>query len=304
MSDFYQVRKSQIYLFNDTPLYYQAKDHSFILYKKKGETFEDKRIKDGKHPDLFVQNKDREAAVRELFYVLNGLLEQQCLSNDFRTIRSTLYLIVEEALNERCGETLKYLPKTVAILFDICSEETDFIEVLTEIGNSSDIVVEHTINVMLLTLRLCFYHKLPEDKTKHLAMCALLHDVGTSKIKKKLIEADHRLNDDEFQSYKLHTTLGHALIKKQADIDLSIARVALEHHERIDGSGYPNGKKNISEESQLIGLIDCYEPLTYRDKTYRRSKEPFDSLNLIKKEVLQGKFSVAIFKDLCSCLLG
>ncbi len=302
MSDYYLVKKSQMNLFKNTPLYCQAKDNSFVLYKKKDESLEDLRVEEEKHPNLFVHRKDRDAAIKELFTTLNGVLEQQCLSNDLQKVRSTLYLIVKEALHHQGKEGLKYLPETVAIIFDRYSEEAKFLEVLTTIKKSSDIVIEHTINVMLLTLRYCFYHKLSEEKTKNLALCALLHDVGTSKINQDLIEADHRLTDEEFQSYSAHTTIGHALIRKEAGLDPSIARVALEHHERIDGSGYPKGERNISKESQLIGLIDCYEPLTYRDKTYRRSKEPYDSLNLIKEEVLQGKFSVTLFKKLCSCL--
>jgi len=289
-------------LFKNTPLYCQAKDSSFVLYKKKDEYLEDLRVEEDKHPDLFVHKKDKDAAIKELFKTLNGVLEQQCLSNDLQKIRSTLYSIIKEALLHQGKEGLKYLPETVAILFDRYSEEEKFLEVLTTIKRSSDIVIEHTINVMLLTLRYCFYHNLPEEKAKHLALCALLHDVGTSKIKQDLIEADHRLTDEEFQSYSAHTILGHAFIRKETGLDPSIARVALEHHERIDGSGYPKGEKNISEEGQLIGLIDCYEPLTYRDKTYRRSKKPFDSLNLIKEEVQQGNFSVTLFKNLCSCL--
>lgn len=304
MNAYYLVKKSQMHLFKNTPLYCQAKDNSFVLYKKKDEFLEDLRVEEEKHPDLFVHKKDRDEAIKELFESLNSLLERQCLSNDLKRIRSTLYLIVEEALFHQGEEGLKYLPETVTILFDRYSKEKEFLEVLTEIKNSSNIIIEHTINVVLLTFRYSFYHNLPEEKTKYLALCALLHDVGTSKIKKDLIEADHKLTDEEFQSYSSHTTLGHALIRNETGLDPSIARVAMDHHERIDGSGYPKGEKNISEEAQLIGLIDCYEPLTYRDKTFRRSREPFDSLNLIKEEVLQGKFSVTLFKKLCSCLSG
>ena len=116
------------------------------------------------------------------------------------------------------------------------------------------------------------------------------------------MDSDRRLTDEEYEVYTTHTSKGCDLLFKQTSFDPLVSTVAQEHHERIDGSGYPYGRTNISYESQLIGLIDCYEPLTYRDKTYRKIKEPFDSLKIIKEEVLQGKFQKDLFKKLCSCL--
>lgn len=304
MSDYFHVKKSQMNLFRKTPLYYQTRDNSFILYKKSGELLESVRREQGKHPVLFVHKDDREAAIKELFETLNGELKEQCLLNDLKKVRSTLYLIVEEAIFEFEGENLKYLPETVSILFDVYSRETSFLGILTQVRNTSRIIVEHTINVMLLTLRFCFYHKLPEDQTKHLTLCALVHDVGFSKIEQNLVEAEHRLSDEEFKVYATHPALGHDLIKKEAGLSSSVAQVAMAHHERIDGSGYPEGKKEISEDAQIIGLIDSYEPLTYRNKSYRQTKDPFDALSLIKDEVIQGKFSVSLFKKMCASLSG
>ncbi|MCK5100598.1 MAG: diguanylate cyclase, partial [Desulfobacteraceae bacterium] len=74
-------------------------------------------------------------------------------------------------------------------------------------------------------------------------------------------------------------------------------------HECLDGSGYPNGIKNISFEAQVIGLIDSYEPLKYRDKKFRKALNPYDALQIIRKDVIQGKYNKQVFIDLCSCLI-
>jgi HD-GYP domain-containing protein (c-di-GMP phosphodiesterase class II) len=60
---------------------------------------------------------------------------------------------------------------------------------------------------------------------------------------------------------------------------------------------------SLAAYSQLIGLVDSYESLTYRSKLFRKAKKPFDALNLIKEEVLRGKFSKALFKRFTSCLV-
>ena len=74
----------------------------------------------------------------------------------------------------------------------------------------------------------------------------------------------------------------------------------LEHHENLDGSGYPRGITHISFEGQLINLISCFEQLTYREKKYRKAKLPFSAMSTIKDETLKyGKFNKEIFKDFC-----
>lgn len=162
---------------------------------------------------------------------------------------------------------------------------------------------EHTVNVTALVLQYCFFHDFSDADTAQLALCALLHDVGTSQLDKTLLETDKRLTDLEFKTFSTHPELGHDMIILNTDFDISVATVALEHHERIDGSGYPHGSKNISWDSQLVGLIDSYETLTYRNKKFRKAKKPFNSLQIIKEEVLEGKFATDIFKKFASCLI-
>ena len=133
-------------------------------------------------------------------------------------------------------------------------------------------------------------------------MAAMLHDLGLSRLDKRLIESKERLSNSQFEEYTTHPRLGFELIRDNADFDVAISTVALEHHERLDGSGYPTGQRRITAYAQLIGLIDCYESLTYRGKKYRKQRKPIDTLNLIKEEVMAGKFSKELFKQFTSCL--
>jgi len=140
------------------------------------------------------------------------------------------------------------------------------------------------------------------DADRETAMAALIHDVGCSQIDKTIIETSKRLTDKQFKIYTTHPEMGHDMIIQSTDFDMAIPKVALEHHERIDGSGYPNGLTRLASYSQLIGLIDSYESLTYRGKAFRKVKKPFATLSLIKEEVMRGKFSKELFKRFTSCL--
>jgi len=92
-------------------------------------------------------------------------------------------------------------------------------------------------------------------------------------------------------------------IKDSACFTPEIAVVALEHHEKLDGSGYPKGNTEISEDAQLIGLISSYKPLAYRGTSrHEEPQKPYNSLQILKNEVMAGKYSRQMFISFCSCL--
>jgi len=181
-------------------------------------------------------------------------------------VKQTLCNIVNEALAPNQEKAMESLPETIEILFGAYGKDHGPMEDLSQIASNSAIMEEHTVNVTALVLQYCFFHNFSQADASRLALCALLHDVGSSKLDKDLIESNNRLTNEEFKTFTTHSEIGHDMIILNTDFDISVATVALEHHERIDGSGYPNGSKNISLDSKLIGIIDSYEPLTYRNE--------------------------------------
>jgi HD-GYP domain-containing protein (c-di-GMP phosphodiesterase class II) len=84
----------------------------------------------------------------------------------------------------------------------------------------------------------------------------------------------------------------------------TIKTTALQHHEKLDGSGYPSGRTNIDEFAQIVSIIDCYEALTNYERVYRKAMKPLSALELIQSEIVDaGKFSRQIFKDFAYSLL-
>jgi HD-GYP domain-containing protein (c-di-GMP phosphodiesterase class II) len=156
---------------------------------------------------------------------------------------------------------------------------------------------------MALTLGFCFHSKLSLHETKRLGLSALLHDVGKTEIPDNILKAPRRLTDEEFEIMKRHPKIGEYIIKIKSAIGGSIARGALEHHEKLDGSGYPGGVQHISFVGQLLGIIDCYEALTNEERPYRRAQSPLETLKLIKADVEAGKFDRKIFEKFCYSLI-
>jgi HD-GYP domain-containing protein (c-di-GMP phosphodiesterase class II) len=303
MTEHIPLKTSQVRLVKTVPFYYQSKQGEFVLYKKKDDQMDNDRASNTKHPQLFILKQDKDNALTELTRALNMELARKVAAGGLVQVKEALCNIVHEALTPNQEKAMESLPETIEILLGAYGKDHGAMEYLYQIAGNSSVMEEHTVNVTALVLQYCFFHDFSESDAFRLALCALLHDVGTSKLDRDLIESDKPLTEKEFKLFTTHSQMGHDMIILNREFDVSVARVALEHHERIDGSGYPGNSKNISPDSQLIGLIDSYEPLTYRDKNFRKAKKPFDSLQLIKNEVIEGKFSKEIFKNFTSCLI-
>lgn len=301
--DYFAVRPSQIEFFKTVAFYYQSEEGEFLLYKKADEILDRDRADQTRYPQLYISEQDKETALKELTRGLNREFERRLSSGGgLVEIKQALGNIVREALTPGQGSAMLALPETIDILLRNTHQDHTTMEYLSQIASTAEFMVEHTVNVTALTLQYCFFRKMSQEQTSVYALCALLHDVGIATLDKSLVNTRERLTNKQFKMYKAHAEAGHDMIILNSDFSIAVANVALEHHERLDSSGYPSGTSKICEEGQLIGFIDCYEALTYRDKNFRKAKTPFKTLHLIKEEVIQGKFSPRIFKAFTSCL--
>ena len=303
MANYIQVKPSQIHLFQSVPFYYEAREQNFSLYKKEGDRLQWDRAQSTKHPVLYIDSQDRDAAMKELGKRLNMDLIRSIGKGGLMGVKKALCRIVEEALTPDQEAMMDCLPQTLDILLNQYGKAPGAMEYLVNLAASSKLLVDHTVNVAALTLQYCLFHKMPDTDTLRLGLAALVHDVGFARLDTALVETRDRLTEKEYEIYQSHTFMGKDMLEDNENFGLSIAHVALEHHERLDGSGYPDGRSDIAVDSQLIGLIDSYESLTYRDKNFRKAQKPFSSLSLIKEDVIAGRYDKELFKRFTSCLV-
>jgi HD-GYP domain-containing protein (c-di-GMP phosphodiesterase class II) len=296
------IRNSQINFYKDVGLYY-IEGGSFVLYKPPGKYLTQMRLKEAKHPtELYIHQNDRIAAIKELQKGFHTHIAKSIKTGNAAEVKSTLCNLVEETLAEPRSGTLQVLPETVGILVSGYSKNPEILKTFASISFKDYSTVIHSVNVMALTLGFCFYSKLSLHETKRLGLSALLHDVGKTEIPDTILKAPRKLSSKEFKVMKRHPKIGEFIIKFKSGIDAGFARGALEHHEKLDGSGYPKGVRHISFVGQLLGIIDCYEALTNEERPYRRAKSPLDTLKLIKTDVEAGKFDRKIFEKFCYSL--
>ena len=297
------IRNSQINFYRDVGLYY-IEGGTFVLYKPPGKLVTDVRLNQERIPtELYIHQEDRVTAIEELQNGFNRKIAKNIKTGNVMAVKSTLCNLVEETLTEPRSGTLKALPETIETLVSGYSKSPEIIKTFASISFKDYTTVIHSVNVMALTLGFCFYSKLSLHETKRLGLCALMHDVGKTEIPDNILKASRKLTNKEFEIMKRHPKIGEYIIKFKSGIDSRVAHGALEHHEKLDGSGYPRGIRHISFAGQLLGIIDCYEALTNEERPYRRAKSPLDTLKLIKQDVEAGKFERKIFEKFCYSLI-
>lgn len=120
----------------------------------------------------------------------------------------------------------------------------------------------HSENAANLCCRICEYLRCRQSFTVHCTIGGYLHDVGKMFIPAEILNKPNRLSPEEFEIMKTHTTLGYQMCMK--DLKLRpYALSALDHHEALDGTGYPQGltKKEIPYEAQIIRVADEYDAI-------------------------------------------
>jgi putative nucleotidyltransferase with HDIG domain len=158
------------------------------------------------------------------------------------------------------------------------------LEMLHGIRDYDDMTYVHSLNVSLICNIFAGWIKLSPEETRILTLGGLLHDIGKMLIPKEIITKNGRLTESEFEVIKSHTIKGYQVLKDQA-VDIRVKYAALMHHERCDGSGYPNGFKSdqIEDFAKIISIADVYDAMT-SNRRYRKAICPFDVVENFERD--------------------
>lgn len=159
---------------------------------------------------------------------------------------------------------------------------------------------QHCVNVAVLGVVLGKSMRLNFSELKDLAIGLLLHDLGNVTIPEAILKKPTKLTDEEFKYIYEHPRSGFELLRHSDRISAPAKIVALQHHERMNGTGYPKGLKgpDIHINSQIGAIVDAYDALT-SDRNFRKRYLPHEAI-----EYLMGSgdthFSFELVKNFCA----
>ena len=149
-----------------------------------------------------------------------------------------------------------------------------------------DSTYAHCLNVSIISRMFGMWLKYSDEDLDVLTLAGLLHDIGKCKIPNAIISKKGKLTDAEYEVIKAHAQLGYDILKDQP-LDERIKNAALMHHERYDGSGYPNhlAGNAIDDMAAIVAIADVYDAMT-SDRCYRRALCPFEVIASFELEGL------------------
>jgi putative nucleotidyltransferase with HDIG domain len=158
------------------------------------------------------------------------------------------------------------------------------LEMLHGIRNYDDMTYVHSLNVSLICSIFANWLKYSWEDARVLTLSGLLHDIGKMLVPREILSKDGKLTEQEFNIIKTHTIKGYQVLK-DLPLDIRVKYAALMHHERADGSGYPNGfvAEQIEEYAKIVAVADVYDAMT-SNRRYRNAICPFDVVENFERD--------------------
>jgi len=165
------------------------------------------------------------------------------------------------------------------LISNILSNE-QIVASLCDVRSTDEYTFSHSVNVSVISIVTGIGLGMKGETLQNLGIGALLHDVGKVRIDDAILKKPTSLTGAEYEEVKRHTVYGYEILKNSEGISDDACDIALSHHERLDGSGYPRKLKgrDIQVPTRIVAIADVYDALT-TDRVYRRRMMPHDVLD-------------------------
>ena len=164
----------------------------------------------------------------------------------------------------------------------------DMIQCVNQLRINDEYTYSHCVNTAVLCSVFAKEFSFKETPLKEITLGAMLHDLGKMRIPKVILYKPDKLSKDEMDIVKRHPELGYKMIK-QMDVPELVAEMAYNHHEKVNGSGYPRKltEDQLSVFDQILSIIDVYDALI-SDRPYKKAIPFHQAINIL---YLEGKTS-------------
>ncbi|MDR2140612.1 MAG: HD-GYP domain-containing protein [Deltaproteobacteria bacterium] len=198
-----------------------------------------------------------------------------------RALDTSKALVAACRMNKRIE--VDAVQENVDELVDSVSRNPDALTALIKLRRFDDYTYTHSLNVSVLSISSGKALGLSDPELKILGMGTMFHDLGKCRVPAFILNKPDKLTDEEFVIMKNHAAMSaEIIIEQKLRVDDQVIKVAKHHHERMDGSGYPDHLKgsDIPYLATICGLSDVYDALT-SDRCYHKGMLPHDALKFI-----------------------
>ncbi|MDQ0219667.1 HD-GYP domain-containing protein [Peribacillus cavernae] len=217
------------------------------------------------NPGKSISERLRKEAIKTIEDTFSDLQNKDFLSNS---------LVIEKASRRFTGLIRD-------ILIEIRGNQ-ELLTLLADIYTYDNYIFTHSFNVTLYSLAIGTELKLKPKQMETLGLGAILHDVGKILVPVDILMKPGKLTEEEFTEIKKHSETGFQIIRNVHTVPLLVAHCAYQHHERLDGSGYPRGLAgdDIHYFGKIIAVADVFDAVT-SNRVYRSALLPHEGLEIL-----------------------
>ena len=215
------------------------------------------------------------------------VIEETTRINAISTVYNTFQSIEENGTLD----TTALQRVTDSIVFDLFENRNNLVQ-LTDIRAHDAYTFAHSVNVAVLSAMMGMLCHMPRDEISLITLGGLLHDLGKVDVSSDILTKNRGLSDREFKIIKKHPLDGSRRILNVSDLPKKsiLATIAVQHHEHIDGSGYPNGitGNEMHRYAKITAIADVYDALT-SERPYKKAYMPNIAYNIMHN-ISKGQF--------------
>lgn len=258
----------------------------------------------------------------ELERMLQSVLQPSKQHKDVRPAKTTIsemffkgYNAVESQLcgiflRTRCNGKVDIdgMEKLSVKVVDSILSIPDVLQFLHIPTRGENYMYRHALDVAVYAGLLARWLKCPKKDVVAVVFAGLLHDIGKAKVRFEIISKPSELNEEEHTMAQNHVQHGYKILTNNGNVPPKILLAVQQHHERMDGSGYPDGLQgeDITVFAKIIAIADVYDALT-SDRYYRKAVTPLQAMDIMIHEMV-GSFDVGMMNifltNICQKLLG
>jgi len=165
----------------------------------------------------------------------------------------------------------------------------DALTSLTRLKSFDEYTFYHSVNTSILAMSLGRHLEFDRTTLHQIGVGTLLHDIGKTKIPPEILNKPGRFEPAEMEIMKQHVLRGVEVLSTTTGLSDAYLRPALEHHERVDGTGYPHRRigRDLSQFGLIAAVVDIYDAIT-SDRCYHKGRPAHDALQFLYRLSLEG----------------
>lgn len=226
---------------------------------------------------------DKKKKKKQTKYRVQTSLKQELISaKKILQEITTKYVLMMQAVKKGEELSVRAINSLIKPMLESIIRNPDAFVLLTRLRKKKEYTFSHEIDACALSILFGRHMGLSIENLKILSVGVLLFDIGKLRIDDSVLNKTEQLTDEEFKQVNRHVDYGIDILKNVNGIIPDILNIVLTHHERFDGSGYPNGLPGlkIPVYGRMAAIIDCYDAMTSQ-RSFAPSTDPAKALQLI-----------------------